>query len=135
MQSRRQFSISHLSFFSTEEKLTREITCTPTSVSEQVRYLKRVLRFLAIENEQIETIEKWKIFFEPVALPTCFLLLLCSAARLRRVVILARLNHIFLVIVDAVAVNIDADFNLMLFAVCIAGIKREAVLAAQQGID
>ena len=71
-----------------------------------------------------------------VPLSDCVRLLLIRAdSRFGRVVILPRLNHIFLVIVDAVAVNVDADFDLMLFTVLhIAGIKRETVLATQQGI-
>jgi len=57
---------------------------------------------------------------------------LCGAVRLRGVVKLARLDHVFLVVVDPVAVNVDADFDLVLLAVVnIAGIESEAVLAAQ----
>lgn len=55
-----------------------------------------------------------------------------SRVGLRRIVKLSRLNDVLLVVVNAVAIDIDADLNLVLLAVAhIAGIESQAVLAAQ----
>jgi hypothetical protein len=62
--------------------------------------------------------------------------LLFNPIRLWRVVKLASLYDIFFVVVNAISVYIDADFKFVLLAVVdIAGVKRKAILAAQEGID
>ncbi|MDQ1637306.1 MAG: hypothetical protein QOF62_645 [Pyrinomonadaceae bacterium] len=74
------------------------------------------------------------------SLPDVFCLLLPLGLRNRvgfwRVVKLARLNDVFLVVVYAVAVDVDAHLNLMLLAVAhVAWVEGQTILAAQQGID
>ena len=69
----------------------------------------------------------------PLLVAAC---LLFGSVRLWCVVKLPRLDNVFLVVVNAVAVYVDANFDFVLLAVVdIAGIKRKAVLAAQEGID
>src|SRR6476659_1227424 len=69
--------------------------------------------------------------------PSAYCLLLTRRAiRLRRVVKLPRLDDVFFVIDNAVAIHIDAYLYLMLLAVVyVAGVKSQAVLAAQERID
>ena len=69
-------------------------------------------------------------------LPSAFCLRLSGSFRLGRGVQLPRLDNKFFVIVGAVAVYVDADFDLVLLAVVhVAGIKRQAILTAQERID
>ena len=62
--------------------------------------------------------------------------LLGRLVRLGRIVKLPRLNDVFLVIDNAVAIYIHADLYLVLLAVVyVAGVESEAVLAAEESID
>ena len=59
-----------------------------------------------------------------------------SSSSLRSVVDRASLNHILLVVINAVAVHVDANFDLVLLAIAnIARIKRQTILAAQQAVN
>src|SRR6266508_3085321 len=69
-------------------------------------------------------------------MPSVFRRLLRTPIRLWRVVKLTSLYDVFFVVVNTVAIYIDADLELVLLAVVdIAGVKRKAVLAAQERID
>src|SRR4029077_17368859 len=72
-----------------------------------------------------------------IFLPTAHRLLLTRrSVRLRRVIKLPRLDDVFFVINNAVTIHIDAHLYLVLLAVVhVAGVERQAVLAAQQRID
>ena len=61
-----------------------------------------------------------------------WLLLVGRLFRLLRVIELTCLNHVFLVVVSAIAIHVNTDFQLVLLSVAnVAGIERETVLAAQ----
>src|SRR6185295_11633490 len=84
--------------------------------------------------------DKWKISAYLPAyclLPTAYCLLLTRRSiRLRRVVKLPRLDDVFFIIDNAVAVYVNTHFYLVLLAVVyVAGIERQAVLAAQERIN
>src|SRR6266850_5224277 len=69
-------------------------------------------------------------------LPTAHRSVLRGCVGFGCVVKLPRLDNVFLVVVNTVAVYVDADFDLVLLAVMdVAGIERKAVLAAQERID